>query len=272
MLKELFAKIEDLKKLTTSETKIVRFFQENENHLALKTIYDISKGANVSTATVTRFVVHIGYKDFNDFKTRINMELMGSLDSSWERYQLSKKQLLDGDETTWSQFCKLVVNDIEAAYSNITNDSLEEAAAMLANAKGMVYVIGQFNSYMIAHLFAQQLTLLRPRVIFLNNQSGNMTHQMIDAGKDDVLFAVSYQRYAHQTTLTVKEFAKKGARIIVLNDSNSSPISKYASVELTVPISWPAVFGSRCSGLMVVEGMTVILALLLENSLMSQLL
>lgn len=266
MLTKLFSKIENLKKLTTAEAKIVSYFQENEKHLALKTIYEISEGAHVSTATVTRFVVRIGYRDFNDFKTSINNELMGSLDSSWERYQLSKKRVLEGAEDTWSRFCSMVIKDLEAAHASISCDMLNHAAVMLAKAKGTVYVIGQFNSYIIAHLLFQQLTLLRPRVIFLNNQSGNMTHQMIDVGEEDVLFAVSYQRYSHPVTLTVKEFAKKGAQIIVLNDSTSSPVSPYAAIELTAPISWPAVFGSRCSGLMVVEGLAVIMAQTLEDT------
>ncbi len=93
-----------------------------------------------------------------------------------------------------------------------------------------------------------------------------MTHQMIDVGKEDLLFAVSYQRYSHPVTLTVKAFSKKGAQIIVLNDATASPVSPYAAIELTVPISWPAVFGSRCSGLMVVEGLSVIMAHLLEET------
>ena len=93
-----------------------------------------------------------------------------------------------------------------------------------------------------------------------------MTHQMINVGKEDLLFAVSYQRYSHPVTLTVKAFSKKGAQIIVLNDATASPVSPYAAIELTVPISWPAVFGSRCSGLMVVEGLSVIMAHLLEET------
>ena len=215
MLKQLFSRIEKIDRLTASEAKLTAFFQENEKHLPLKTIYDISNGAGVSTATVTRFVVRIGYKDFNDFKTSINNELMGSLDSSWERYQLSKKHLLKDDKNTWTQFSRLVIDDLEAAHANICNEDLVKAARMIADAKGSVYIMGQFNSYIIAYLFYQQLMFLRPGAVFLNNQSGNIPHQMIDAGEDDVLFVVTYQRYAHQTTLAVKEFAKKGAKIIV---------------------------------------------------------
>ena len=81
-------------------------------------------------------------------------------------------------------------------------------------------MVGQFNSYIVANLFWQQLTLMRPGIVFLNDQCGNLIHQLLEVGKDDVLFAVAYQRYAHQTTLTVKEFARKRAKVIVLNDSN----------------------------------------------------
>lgn len=71
----------------------------------------------------------------------------------------------------------------------------------------------------------------------------------------------------HQTTLAVKEFAERGATVIVMTDSELSPVSKWASLQFVVPIGWPAVFGSRCSGLMVVEGLTIHIANLLEDSL-----
>lgn len=267
LLKELFARIEKLDKVTSSESKLIRYFQTNEQRLALHTIYDISKGAKVSTATVTRFVTKIGYADFVDFKNSITRELMTSLDSSFERYQLSKHHLLDGAQSVWARFCELVISDIRAAHSNIPDARLKKVARLIAQTKGNIYVMGQFNSYVVAHLLYQQLLLLRPGIIFLENQAGNLPYQFMDAGENDLIFAVTYQRYADQVTKTVKQFSRKKAKVVVLNDSASSPVSGYADIELTVPIAWSAVFGSRCSGLVVVEALTVILAQMLEKNL-----
>ena len=267
MLKDLSRQINKLKKLTASEKKLVEYFQMAKEQIALQNIYDISQGAEVSTATVTRFVARLGYTDFHDFKAKIRSGLMGRLDSSWDRYQLARKELLGDSKDQWGQFCKLVIHDLEAAHANISSQKMNKVAKTIATAAGTIYVVGQFNSYIVANLFWQQLMLLRPRVVFLNDQCGNLIHQLLEIDQEDVLFAVGYQRYAHQTTLTVKEFARKKAKVIVLNDSELSPLSKYASIELTVPVEWPAVFGSRCSGLMVVEGLAVHIAKLLEKSL-----
>ena len=177
MLKDLSRQINKLKKLTASEKKLVEYFQMAKEQIALQNIYDISQGAEVSTATVTRFVARLGYTDFHEFKAKIRSGLMGRLDSSWDRYQLARKELLGDSKDQWGQFCKLVIHDLEAAHANISSQKMNKVAKTIATAAGTIYVVGQFNSYIVANLFWQQLMLLRPRVVFLNDQCGNLIHR-----------------------------------------------------------------------------------------------
>jgi DNA-binding MurR/RpiR family transcriptional regulator len=267
MFDDLIQRINNLPKLTPSEKKIVKYFEGINEQIALESIYDISAGAKVSVATVTRFVTHLGYSDFNDFKVAARRNLLERAGNQWEQFAMARDQLLSGEADLWSRFGNLVINELQAALSNISSDLMLQAAELIAGTKGRVYVMGQMNSYPVAHLFWQHLTLIRDNAVLINSQAGSPVNQLMDIGPDDLLFAASYSAYARATTLIIEEFAAIGAKVILLTDSGVSPSSKWADIQLVVPVEWSALFGSRCSALMVVEGLALYLAKLKENTL-----
>ncbi len=267
MFEELIQRINKLPKLTPSEKKIIKYFEEINEEIGHKSIYDISSGAKVSVATVTRFVTRLGYVDFNDFKVSTRRNLLDRVGSQWGQFTLARDQLLTGGDDLWSRFGNLVINELQAALANISSDKIRRAAELIAGNPGRIFVMGQMNSYPVAHLFWQHLTLIRDGAILIDSQAGSPINQLMDLGPDDLLFAASYSSYARGTSLAIKEFAQKGRGVILLTDSAVSPVSKWADIQLVVPVEWSALFGSRCSALMVVEGLAMDLARISEEAL-----
>jgi DNA-binding MurR/RpiR family transcriptional regulator len=267
MFEDLSNRINKLPKLTKAEGKLVAYFQEIKDQLALKNIYEISNGANVSVATVTRFVSRLGYADFLDFKKQLKRALLNKVGSQWDTYQKTRAELLEGEGELWTRFSNLVINELKAVHATNPPERLAKVAEMIHQAKGTVYVIGQLNSYAIAYFFWQQLVLLCPGTVFLDNQAGNLVHRLLEIKKDDLIFAVSYTSYSQQTTGVIQEFAEKEAQVVVLTDSDVSPVSRWADVQLVVPLEWNAIMSSRCSGLMLVEALVLHLAQLKKDEM-----
>lgn len=267
MFDDLIRRINALPKLTPSERKIVKYFEEINEQVALKSIYDISGGAKVSVATVTRFVSRLGYKDFNEFKVSTRRNLLDHVGSQWDQFTIARDQLLTGEKNLWARFGSLVINELKAGLANITSESMRAAARLIADTPGRVFVHGQMNSYPVAHLFWQHLTLIRDGVILIDNQAGSPINHLVGVGSDDLLFAASYSSYALGTSRVIKEFATKSRGVILLTDSAVSPVSRWATMQLVVPVEWSAPFGSRCSALMVVEGLVMYLASICETTL-----
>jgi DNA-binding MurR/RpiR family transcriptional regulator len=165
----------------------------------------------------------------------------------------------------------LVINELKTGLANITSESMRAAAQLIAETPGRVYVMGQMNSYPVAHLFWQHLTLIRDQAMLIDNQAGSPINHLVDLGPNDLLFAASYSSYARGTTRAIKEFAQRGRGVILLTDSAVSPVSKWATIQLVVPVEWGAPLGSRCSALMVVEGLVMYLARIGEKQLAERL-
>jgi DNA-binding MurR/RpiR family transcriptional regulator len=184
---------------------------------------------------------------------------------------MARDRLLTGEEDLWSRFGNLVINELKAGLTSITAENMREAAKLIAETPGWVYVMGQMNSYPVAHLFWQHLSLIRDGAILIDNQAGSPIHHLVGLGPDDLLFAASYSAYAKGTSRVIEAFANQGCGVVLLTDSAVSPVSKWASLQLVVPVEWSAPFGSRCSALMVVEGLVMYLARIREKALADRL-
>lgn len=249
----LFLRINNLSHMTRGETDIVNYFKEVRAELAMENILSISEGANVSKATVTRFVKKLGYRDFAQFKSSLRRELFSSLDSPYQRYQAQKSTLEKEGRDPWTLVVDATIGDIKEALALNTDRKITEAARMLGQNTGRLFVIGQLASFGIAHYFWQSVCLIRPAV-FLDSFSGNMTFPLVDVNENDVLLAISYLNYSQQTTRVMKHFHGRGARVVLLTDSETAPPAQWSHLQLLAPTQWETMLISRCACIMVVEG------------------
>lgn len=250
---KLFLRIKNLPCLTKGEDNIVRYFKNNRSELAFANIHSISKGANVSNATVTRFIKKLEYKDFAQFKANLRRELFSNLDSPYRRYQAQKVDKINKESDSWSLTVEAAIGDLKEALALNSNQKITEAAEIMSETKGRLFIMGQRLSYGIANYFTQYLHFCKPAIL-LDTAGGCLTQQLRDINENDTLFAISYFGYTQQTTLTMKYFYEQGAQVLLLTDSETSPPSKWSNLQLIAPTQWETVIMSRCSCMMVVEG------------------
>ena len=250
----LFLQINNLSHMTKGEVNIVEYFKKNRTELAMENINSISNGAKVSKATVTRFIKKLGYKDFAQFKVSLRSELFSKLESPYQRYQIQKTTQSEEGQDPWMHTVEATIGDLKKAMALNNNEKITQAAKILAQKQGRLFIMGQLGSYGIAHYFWQALNCLKPAIL-LDNQGGTLHRQLMDINKNDVLFAISYTGYVKQTTLTMKHFHNHGAQVILLTDSETSPPTQWSHIQLVAPTQWETLIMSRCSCLMVVEGL-----------------
>jgi len=66
-------------KLTPSQKKVASYLHDNINEAFLLNSFQIAKKANVSEATVTRFISTLGYSGFSEFKREIAQRVVKGL-------------------------------------------------------------------------------------------------------------------------------------------------------------------------------------------------
>jgi DNA-binding MurR/RpiR family transcriptional regulator len=68
--------------------------------------------------------------------------------------------------------------------------------------------------------------------LLFSNSTNEQFEQIFRITKDDVLIAISFPRYSSRTKLAAEFAKKKGASVIAITDSDSSPIASYADSKL----------------------------------------
>ena len=266
MNSNLFDRIDSLGQVTPSQQKIIYYLRKIKGNAALETIESISRGAGVSKASITRFIILLGYRGFIDFRRQMKTEMMSQLASPLDLYQLQRDKL-QNDAELWDKLAESIVTDIQLAKAYNRSDVIEEAARILADCTGSVYIVGQVYSYTLAHHLWLSMLFLRPNVFFLDNHAGNLVHRLIDITDEDVLFAACRSPYARGAVTVMRRFAEKGAKIILMTGAEKTPISKMADIQLVAPVEWETILGSRCSSLALIEALSLYMARYLGNKI-----
>lgn len=249
--------------MTPSEVKIAEFLDHNRHMNAFETISSISQRVGVSKATVVRFIFHLGYKSFPEFKKEIRKEISYKLESPLKRYMRKKNQLMTNRGDILGQYFSQIMHALEETYARVDSKIIEEVARLIIESKGTLYIMGQLRSYGLAYTLWTWLKTFRDRVNLLDDHTSLVPEQLIDVTANDLLIAITHRRYSKQTFLVAKYFAAQGTKIILITDKKFTPVSDLANLQLVAYSSGPSIFDSLCSTMAILE--TLIFAIVSIN-------
>jgi len=253
---KLNQRIHALGQLTASEAKLADYFSRNYWNLAFENTTRISENTGVSKATLVRFIAKLGYDGFSDFIEELRKDFVSGKDSLPIRYYLKKKVLTDEEDILGHSFSHIARN-LEHTHARIDRDQFWEAARLIAQAPGSVFVTGQRSSYALAYLFFNMIRRIRPACSMIGHQSASLPDRLIDVGADDLLFAIFRHPYAKTTLRIAQHFHRCGAPVILLTDSAFNPLHNLAHVQIEVDTEGVAVFTSSAAVTAVLECLNI---------------
>jgi len=254
---DLVTKIRNLDRLTPSETLIADYIFQHYPEVAFENVTSISQKTGVSKATVVRFIKRLGYDGYAHFHDTVRAEMMDEYASPEQRFSLMKKNILDGDRDLLGQNISFIMKNLQQAHARIDRAAFERAARMIADPDRHLYVIGQRTSYGLAYMLYTLLGYVRPRTTILEMQSAMLPDVLADIGPEDMLFAISFRRYARTTSRVARHFSERGAAVIALTDSEFSPLGGLSELQLIVPSDGLAIFRSRCAATALLESLAI---------------
>jgi len=253
----LIDRIRALKKLTPSEAKVADFFSRLFPEIVFENVTTISQKSGVSKATVVRFISRLGYKNFFEFRTQQRYEVVSRLETPIQRYSLKKRQPVEDKKDILGQNFSYIMKNLRHTYNKTDQGKFIEVARLIADPKRHLYIMGQRISYALGYLFYVLLGYLRPRITLLDNQGSILPDLLVDVTKKDILFTITHPRYASMTLKVADCFAKQGAKIILLTDSEFSPLSHLADIQLVVPSDGLSIFQSFCAASALLESLVI---------------
>jgi DNA-binding MurR/RpiR family transcriptional regulator len=244
-------------RMTPSETRIADYICQQYPEVAFENVTSISQKTGVSKATVVRFIKRLGYDGFAHFHDSLRTDMMEEYASPKQRFTLMKQTLPDDDQDLLGQNISVIMKDLQQSHARIDRAQFEQVARLISNPDRNLYVVGQRTSFGLAYMFYTLLGYVRPGTTLLDMQSAMLPDVLTDIGPEDMLFAVSFRRYARVTWQVARHFSNRGATVMALVDSEFSPLAELASIQLVVPSEGLAMFRSRCAATAVLESLAI---------------
>jgi DNA-binding MurR/RpiR family transcriptional regulator len=252
---EILNRIRALKKLTPSEIDLVDFLSRNASRAVFENVTSLAAKTGVSKATVVRFIAKLGYERFSDLRRELQEDARVMFESLPRRYTLKKQELERARDDILDRNIQTIIRNLEHTNATIDRQAFHRAAQIIHEKKGNLYACGFRTSYALAQMFHIMIKRIRSNAFLIGPQIAMMPDMLLDVTAADVLVAVFRHPYARQTVRIAKRFADAGARVLLVTDSDFSPLANRAAVQIVVTSEGSSIFRSFTAVTAVLEAL-----------------
>lgn len=243
--------------LTSGERKLAAAILSDYPYAGLSSIQDLAKRSEVSAPSISRFVTKIGLSGFQEFQRDLIAEIKQGQRSPVEVHAGGRQ--VEGGYL--DDFLAKAATQMAMSGNAITEDQFDRICALLSDAKRGVYVLGGRISDTIATHLSFHLRQSRGGVFHLPENPEVWPEYLLRMRQGDIFFVVDFRRYQPVLEgLARMASEQRHARVILMTDKWLSPIAKYASEVLPVPIESGTLWDTYSAALAVTEAIVTRIA------------
>ncbi|MBE6726658.1 MAG: MurR/RpiR family transcriptional regulator [Ruminococcaceae bacterium] len=227
---DLIALIEEaMPRLSKGQKQIARFIVSHYEQAAYMTASALGAEVGVSESTVVRFSGELGFSGYPELQAQIRETVRVSLTSVQRihaaNHRMEEKEVLDRILTQDAE-------NVRATLEHIDRDAFERAVEMILGAKN-IYILGMRSSAVLAQFMSYYFELLFDNVRLIHPAGGSeIFEHLMKVRRDDVFVAISFPRYTTGIVNATGYASSRGAGVVAITDSLSSPIAAHADVTL----------------------------------------
>ena len=219
--------------MSKSQKKVAEFLLTHGIDVVYLSAGRIGELVDVNRSTVVRTAQALGYDGFADLQADLQKQLLKRF-STADRVKMDLMRLSEDTEEQVASgraiailysMARAEIKDLENMVSHISEADFNRAVDVL-EAGRRVYVLGLRGSLPMALNFIFLLHHVRADCYLLEPGIHNFADQLVNMGPDDVLFTISYSRYASDTIRCMDYAREVGATVITLTDSPVSPAAE----------------------------------------------
>lgn len=219
---------EKLPNMSKAQEKIAKYILSHPNSTPFLTVEKLAKLSGVSIATVTRFVIFLGYSGYPEFLKDTQESMQQQVNNS-ERIKLGSEKISSKEKTVYEIF-EEDINNIKTTVENLNVFEIRKCVNILLNAK-RIYIVAKRSSVALAVFLKYYLDLMFNNVVIVENVEQMPKQVNKDCG-EDVIIGISFDKYARSTVEIFSHLKRMGATTIAITDSMLSPLVPYADVTL----------------------------------------
>lgn len=233
-----------LEGLSRELTKAAVYLIENPNEIGISSIRMIADAAGVKPNTLVRLARSVGFEGYEDFRRPFQEEIRQGRDSFPDRASWLQTLGHGGKlHKVYANMASDAIRNIEALFAD--SDAVEMQAAARAIVKAprtFVLGVGIANAY--ARTFSYLAGMGIGGVSAIPAPGSLPVDGLLQAGKGDVLLAMTFQPYRREVVEAVETAHELGMEVIGVSDSLASPILSKAAHRFVISTRTPQFFTS----------------------------
>nr|WP_290700041.1 MurR/RpiR family transcriptional regulator [Halomonas sp. UBA3074] len=237
-----------------------RYVLEHPEDVALVSMREVARHADVQPATMTRLAKFLGLPGYDELRAQHAAALRQGGDGFAAKV---RQRVNEGSERGASDTASHMLQGLSAQLAKLCEpDSLRrlEATADRLTSARKVYVLGLRSSHAVAWHFHYVMTLLGERSVHLEGPGGTGGDALIRATSEDVLLVISIKPYA-TGALELAQLAKaQGVGIVSITDSEVSPLAALSEQVVLCPTESDSFFHTLTPALAISEVLCSLLA------------
>lgn len=243
---------------------IARYITESYDKAAFMTASKLGRTVGVSESTVVRFAVELGYDGYPTMQKAMQEMVLNRL-TSVQRIEVANDRI--GDQDILSLVLQSDMEQLRKTVSSVDWKDFSAAVNAILDAR-RIYVLGVRSASALASFLGYYLNLMFEDVHTITaSGTGQVLEKLISAGPDDVVIAFSYPRYSTSTVTGASFCHSKGAKIVAMTDSRTSPLGQTSDFVLQTKSDMASLVDSLVAPLSVVNALVVALAARREEKL-----
>lgn len=227
--------MEGLKKKLSSLPKrrrsVALFFLENWEEIPLMSIKDVSEITGISPATISRMLKQLGFKGFPQLKKLIKEELSLKKETLPRDFEDSTEK---GNKRILAKIARQDIKNLSELLLKTDRKKFKKAVQIIKKAR-RIYTLGIGSNSIFSLIASYLLNQVDKETLCINSWEIPFEERIASLEKNDLLIICCFKPY-NLYTLEIAELAfKNGVEVLLITDSDYSPLSRFSTLTLTIP-------------------------------------
>jgi DNA-binding MurR/RpiR family transcriptional regulator len=246
-IKEIYGSMSKGQKL------IAEYILNNYDKAAFMTASRLGKTVGVSESTVVRFAGALGYDGYPRLQKALQEMIRNKL-TMVQRIELSNDMR---NEDVLRKVLKADINNIRHTINEMMNEQVFDTVVEKFFSARNIYILGLRSAAPLAEFFGYYLRFIFDNVRVVTSGVNDVVEQLSHIQQGDLLFAISFPRYARRTVDAIAFSRSQGADTVALTDSQLSPLSSYAEHVILAKSNMASFVDSLVAPLSVINALIV---------------
>lgn len=249
---------ENMGAFSKGQRRIAEFILNQYDKAAYITAAKLGEAVGVSESTVVRFASELGYDGYPGMQKALRSLIRTRLTAA-QRVGVASDRM--GNTDILESVLEADMDNLRSSLTEIDRDEFARIVDAVVGAK-TVYIIGVRSSASLAGFLSFYLNLISGNVRHVQTTTASeLFEQIFRIGEGDVLIGISFPRYSKRTLKALNYAKSRGATVVSVTDSKSSPIAQAADLSLIARSDMASFVDSLVAPLSVINALIVAISM-----------